>query len=931
MTEQKVIFEVENKIIPTYLPDEPEVMPMYQEARQYQGSTGYTYPNRVRFNFQRETMTDKEYTLVRLENDYIRVVMLPELGGRIWEGYDKVNDYHFFFHATSIKPVAVATCGPFIGGGMEFNTPFFHKVSTYMPYDWKLEECEDGSKIVWLSEAFPAHGQYRMKITYGIKLRPDTSYLETLVKLDNRTPVKHPFLWWESAGVNINDNYQLFYPQDVGYVHHHYDRHHIAFPIINEGNFGVETHEEGCNVSIVKNSKKGNSYFAGPSKYDFFGGYDNDRKCGTMHIGDHHITRGRKIFVWGKEELADAWNSNMSSLDHPFGEMMAGSYVDDQPDYLPALVEMAESCYNEAHYKDALLYIHKAEKVLNKYNPNNYDGTAAYLKGLCLFGQERYDEVYESLYKASCSYNMISPSMTLIAAIDGQRKNYVEMKKHAKQALEHERSNAVSRNYLAIAEYKLGNTECARKVLEDTLDHYNSLDHFERFLQCLYQERSLEDFYAILKSDPAETCLDIAFNLLDAGCEQEAALLLENLGTYRKRSAMANYTLAYIYDRLGRCQEADSARKCASEDPYVDVFPARLEEIRVLKAAVQADANDYVAWYLYGCILYDKNFPWEAAKAQEHAIQANPDFYIPYRNLAIIYFSRLDRKDEALELLMKACSLKPNDDTLMKETSYVMSKMGVDDNERITFMLDNMPEKLSDNLTWELAYAYNHAGKYDQAIETLLGHSFLAAEFQETFITYPWTFAQCCKGRLLREEGKLEEALECFRLGQTIQENFHAGWWDKQTLYSAVIYEAETLQMLGREEEAKEVAGKLIPFIHSGYSLYMGSEVEVFIAMVYRILGKEMTAKVYIGKNIAQWEQELLDDEDRKQVITAVHYSYKLDAVKQYKGAVLTALAYSRLFFGDKEGAADYFTQSLLQDPDNYKAKFELRLLKKIM
>ena len=82
-------------------------------------------------------------------------------------------------------------------------------------------------------------------------------------------------------------------------------------------------------------------------------------------------------------------------------------------------------------------------------------------------------------------------------------------------------------------------------------------------------------------------------------------------------------------------------------------------------------------------------------------------------------------------------------------------------------------------------------------------------------------------------------------------------------------------------------------------------------------------------KNIAQWEQELLDDEDRKQVITAVHYSYKLDAVKQYKGIVLTALAYSRLFFGDKEGAADYFTQSLLQDPDNYKAKFELRLLKK--
>ena len=1089
MQMNKVLCAVEKRIIPTYVPDAPEKMPYYEEFRQYQGSSGRTYPNRVVFNFPREEMTDQEYTVIRMENNYLRIVLLPEIGGRIWEGYDKVNDYYFIFRAPCIKPVAVSSAGPFIGGGMEFNTPFFHKISTFMPYDWDTEYLDDGSAITWMSESAPSPGQYRFKVTYGIKLYPDKSYFETVVKLDNRTPIKHPFLWWESCGVPINDNYQLFYPQDVGYVHHHNDRHHTTFPIA-KGYYAVEEHKEATDISLVRNSQKGNSYFAGPSKYDFFGGYDLEKQCGTMHIGDHHITRGRKIFVWGNEELADAWNTNMASLDNKFGEIMAGSFVDDQPDFsviapyevkkfsqfwypfagtglptyanldavvtldkasdkvrvavtagvkdarlivdcagkvlldetihlmpseylefdakfiegdchilftdrdgkvlaeytedkvevlhipqdntgiptpkqlktaqdifqagyhiyqyrdpgwkareyyeealkkepnfLPALIEIAEACYAQGHYEEALDYVRRAEQVLNRYNPNNYDGTCNYIKGLCLYGQGSYDAAYEVFYNASCSFNTVSPAMTFLAAIDGRRGNYAAMKEHAQKALEREADHAICRNYLAMALYKLGCKDSALEILKETLDTYNIMDHFARFLLLLYSGKDMDEFYQGLFADPAETCLDIAFNLLDAGFHDEAATILKGLEEMGKASAMSAYTLAYIYDLNKEYSKAQEQRKLAAADPYVRVFPARLEEMNVLKAAVLADPADYVAWYLYGCILYDNGFDEEAAAAQENAIAANPDFYIPYRNLAIIYYSALNRKEEALQLLRKACEVNPREDAVVRETVKLMAKMGVDDQERLKFAIENMPEHPSDTMTWELANAYNAAQEFDKSMATMLGHKFLAAEMQETCITEPWTFAQCAKGRILQKEGRIQEALECFQNAQKLPENFHAGWWDKQSLYYAYIYEAKALMELGRTEEAKAAAGRLLPFVHSGYSPYMGLESDVFVAEAYRLIGDEVTAVTYISKYIDFWEKELFDDRDRKPVITAVHDSYRPDGVTEYRASVLLALGYSRLFFGDKEKAAEYFRKSLALNPENNKPRFELAFM----
>lgn len=156
--------------------------------------------------------SDKNWTVVRLENEFIRLAILPALGGRIFEACDKVTRYDFLYRQHVIKPALIGAYGSWISGGIKFNWPFHHRPSTVMPVDYEIQREADGSVIVWLSEHAPND---RTKGMVGIVLRPDASYFETRVAVTNRTPHKHNFLWWENAAVAVHEDYRLVFPPDV--------------------------------------------------------------------------------------------------------------------------------------------------------------------------------------------------------------------------------------------------------------------------------------------------------------------------------------------------------------------------------------------------------------------------------------------------------------------------------------------------------------------------------------------------------------------------------------------------------------------------------------------------------------------------------------------------------------------------------------------
>src|SRR5690606_37455211 len=217
----------EDIFLPTYGIGKPEKNPMFLENRVYQGSSGVVYPYPVIEKIE-DTCADKKYHAVYLENEYIKVMILPELGGRVQMAYDKIKERHFIYYNQVIKPALVGLTGPWISGGIEFNWPQHHRPSTFEPVDYKIVENTDGSKTVWISEV---ERMFHTKGMTGFTLYPDVAYLEIKAKLYNRTSLPQTFLWWANPAVKVNDYYQSVFPPDVNAVFDHGKRDVSTFPI----------------------------------------------------------------------------------------------------------------------------------------------------------------------------------------------------------------------------------------------------------------------------------------------------------------------------------------------------------------------------------------------------------------------------------------------------------------------------------------------------------------------------------------------------------------------------------------------------------------------------------------------------------------------------------------------------------------------------
>lgn len=331
LTLKSVIAEVEKLVIPTYPEPAKEQMPMFAENRVHQRSSGRPYPNKIVLKVERAKKIDKEYTVIRMENDYISLYILPEIGGRVYAAQDKTTGYDFFYKQHVIKPALIGVLGSWVSGGVEFNWPFHHRASGFMPCDYTIEYEKDGTVICWLSEHDPID---RMKGMVGIVLRPDSAYFETRMKLYNRTPIRHSFLWWENAAVPVHEKYRIFFPKDVTYVNFHYLKSRANYPIAGNCTFnGIDMRDEDRDISWHKNTRQATSYFASASKYDFFGGYDYAKDCGVVHIGNHHLSPGKKMFTWAYCQLAKSWENALTDTDGQYAELMAGSYSDNQPDF----------------------------------------------------------------------------------------------------------------------------------------------------------------------------------------------------------------------------------------------------------------------------------------------------------------------------------------------------------------------------------------------------------------------------------------------------------------------------------------------------------------------------------------------------------------------------------------------------------------------
>ena len=191
-----------NLVIPTYLAAPPSPVPRFYDGRTYQGAKATFYPYPVQ-DVLTDIKTNKSYKALFLENDYVQISVIPELGGRIWSAMDKANGYDFFYRQHVVKPALIGMLGAWISGGVEWNVPHHHRASSFMPVDYTTTTNADGSATIWVGEIELRH---RMKWLVGMTLYPDRSYLELTCKVFNRTPFAWPMLFWINPAVHANTN-----------------------------------------------------------------------------------------------------------------------------------------------------------------------------------------------------------------------------------------------------------------------------------------------------------------------------------------------------------------------------------------------------------------------------------------------------------------------------------------------------------------------------------------------------------------------------------------------------------------------------------------------------------------------------------------------------------------------------------------------------
>lgn len=325
---EKVILKKEKVVIPTYEIAPYDKNPMFLEKRVYQGSSGRVYPHPVCEGVS-DVKTDKEYDAIILENDYIMVMILPEIGGRIQRLYDKTIGYDAVYYNEVIKPALVGLAGPWISGGIEFNWPQHHRPSTFDAVDYTVEEHNDGSVTVWVGEV---EKMFHTKGMAGFTVYPDKAYLEIKGQVYNPTDRPQTFLWWANPAVAVNDYTQSIFPPDVHAVMDHGKRDVSKFPIA-DGIYYKHNYAPGTDISRYKNIPVPTSYMAYHSDFDFIGNYDYARGAGLIHIADHHVSPGKKQWTWGSGDFGKAWDRNLTDENGPYIELMTGMFTDNQPDF----------------------------------------------------------------------------------------------------------------------------------------------------------------------------------------------------------------------------------------------------------------------------------------------------------------------------------------------------------------------------------------------------------------------------------------------------------------------------------------------------------------------------------------------------------------------------------------------------------------------
>ena len=274
------------------------------------------YPYSMQDHLSR-TKADRTYKALFLENEYLKVTCLPELGGRLHSVLDKTTGEETFHANHVIKPSMIAMRGAFISGGVEWNAgPQVHTVTIMSPVNALVGTNPDGSAFLEVSNL---EQTLRTRWTVRVTLHPGRAYLDEQIRIFNPVDAVNPYYFWNCTAFPCHKGTRFIYPMTLGTDH--YGVRFFDWPISN-----------GRDLSWLKNYPEASSIFSVDCTFDFFGGYDVDADRGVVQVADHYELSGKKAWTWGTSDFALVCQKNLTDDDGPYIEIQSGP-LPTQSDY----------------------------------------------------------------------------------------------------------------------------------------------------------------------------------------------------------------------------------------------------------------------------------------------------------------------------------------------------------------------------------------------------------------------------------------------------------------------------------------------------------------------------------------------------------------------------------------------------------------------
>ena len=604
-----------------------------------------------------------------------------------------------------------------------------------------------------------------------------------------------------------------------------------------------------------------------------------------------------------------------------------------EPDHALSNNALGMVLLEKGQFQEAEEHFRRAVKNLTTWNPNPRNGEAYYNLGLTLKYRDKLDEAYRSFYKAAWNYSWQAAAYYALAEIDCIRGNYHEAQEHLKRSLKTNADNLKARNLLAAVQRRLGHPEEALTLIKDNLA-LDSLDYWalnENFLLGGEGSRLATALFFKMKSSPAQTCLDIAFDYGNAGLYDEACDLISGLIQFDSSSSgqypMLYYVLGYFCGKSGR--KADSQKYILQgglQKPDC-CFPSRLEEMIVLKWVLDSGVQDPKAAYYLGNLLYGKEQYAEALKYWEYSKGIDAGYYGVHRNLAVVYYNNLILTVMAIQSLQLALKLCPGNPQLLLEFDHLLKLSNAVPVERLQLLEANFETVgKRQSLCLERIRLYNLLALPDKAIELFGRHVFIPAEGAEQEVAEQYSLANVMLGRSAIKSGRYHEAMQYFNAAQEYPENLGCGVRHTVFHFPSLYYQGVCLRLLGEDQQAQEIFSTIDYMVIDNFSLMNLPTLPYYKAMALKALGKKDEACKLLREFLTKCQsgKEQKDYGYFKTTTNAVSFTEN-PAVTRYKYfTYLEGMAY--LGLEELVQAKEAFKKVLEVDQSHLLAKIELEM-----